>query len=94
MGELLEECFVARGGTARGEWWFTAFFHAVYVVVVVVVVECSRVPPLLTTTDRTHYYYYYYCYQPAPAIADAEITAFYLTPSHADALTLSRRDAG
>lgn len=47
MGELLEECFVTRGGDSGG-WWFTAFFHAVYVVV-----ECSRVPPLSPPTEPT-----------------------------------------
>lgn len=84
MGERLEECFVARGGTAGG-WWFTAFFHVVYVVV-----ECLRVPLLL----------YHHRQNPlllllllllistSTTIADAEMTAFYLTPSHADALCL------
>lgn len=65
-----------------GGWWFTAFFHAVY------------------TLLSVHVCHYYYHQNPlllllllststSTTIADAEITASYLTPSHADVLCLA-----
>lgn len=84
MGELLEECFVPRGGIA-GDGGLPHF-------------STLYTSPL--NVHVCHYYYYHHRQNPlllllllststSTTIADAEITAFYLTPSHADALCLA-----